>query len=590
VSEDVQAHLAGFRPGSLVAGYRLEAQVGAGGMAVVFRARDERLGRLVALKFLAPALTADGTLRRRFIAEARAAAVVDDPHIIPVYEAGEAGGVLFIAMRFVGGGDLGQVLRREGALPPGRAAAFISPVASALDAAHGAGLVHRDVKPANVLVDTRPGRPDHVYLSDFGISKGAMSSAGLTGAGRVIGTAGYMAPEQIRGDSVDGRADQYALACVAYQLLTASMPFERDAEIAVVYAHLSEPPPALGSRRPGLPAAADWVVARAMAKIPEQRYGSCLDFADALREALGLPPYESRGSDSAPDRAAPEIDPSPFGFSRLAGNGRAAIPADQAAASTLDRMPGGGSLHAAGVPADAPAGSATARAASLSAGKSATAGQPGEPSPGTARSADAANVLTVGPASTVRSEPRHGRGRPGPGRRRWPIMTAALVVLVAVFVGGGYLVVQWTQREYYLGDSNGQVVIYRGISDPSKFLWLSLSHVYSQTPIPLREVPTNYQQTVTTAYATGSLSHVRQALGTISHAVQACHSQYQAQQFWVVAEDKYQAEVAKASAAAKPTTGLRNPGPEPGVGPMCQPARAFGIAPSTLSPTSPARS
>jgi PPM family protein phosphatase len=185
-----------------------------------------------------------------------------------------------------------------------------------------------------------------------------------------------------------------------------------------------------------------------------------------------------------------------------------------------------------------------------------------------------------------RAQPRRSR----PRRRRWPIMTAALAVLVAVVAVCGYEVVQWTQRQYYLGDSNGQVVIYRGISDPTTFLWLNLSHVYSQTGIPLREVPTNYQQTVTTAYATGSLSHVRQALGTISHAVQACQSQYQAQQFWVAAEDKYRAEVAKANAAHKPTTGFRNPGPEPSVGPMCQPAVAFGIAPSTLSPTTPARS
>ena len=200
----------------MVAGYRLEEQVGAGGMAVVFRARDERLGRLVALK----------VLRRRWrrtrcsgggsSPESRAAAAVDDPHIIPVYEAGEAGGVLFIAMRFVAGGDLRGVLEREGALAPGRAAAFISPVASALDAAHGAGLVHRDVKPANILVDARPGRPDHVYLSDFGLSKGAMSSASLTGAGQFLGTPDYSAPEQIQGRAVDGRADQYALACVAF--------------------------------------------------------------------------------------------------------------------------------------------------------------------------------------------------------------------------------------------------------------------------------------------------------------------------------------------------------------------------------------
>ena len=223
MSEDFPAHLAGFRAGSLLAGYRLEAQVGAGGMAVVFRARDERLGRLVALKILAPALAADGAFRRRFIAESRAAAAVDDPHIIPVYEAGEAGGVLFIAMRFVVGGDLRGVLEHEGVLAPGRAAAFISPVASALDAAHRAGLVHRDVKPANILVDARADRPSHVYLSDFGVSKGAISSVSLTGAGHFVGTPDYSAPEQIQGLAVDGRADQYALACVAYQLLTVAL-------------------------------------------------------------------------------------------------------------------------------------------------------------------------------------------------------------------------------------------------------------------------------------------------------------------------------------------------------------------------------
>ena len=225
MSEDFPAHLAGFRAGSLLAGYRLEAKVGAGGMAVVFRARDERLSRLVALKILAPALASDSAFRSRFIAESRAAAAVDDPYIIPVYEAGEADGVLFIAMRFVPGGDLRRVLEREGALPPDRAAGFISPVASALDAAHRAGLVHRDVKPANILVDAREDRPDHVYLSDFGVSK-AVSSVGLTSPGQFVGTPDYSAPEQIQGRAVDGRTDQYALACVTYQLLTGALPFE----------------------------------------------------------------------------------------------------------------------------------------------------------------------------------------------------------------------------------------------------------------------------------------------------------------------------------------------------------------------------
>jgi serine/threonine protein kinase len=307
LSEGFPAQLAGFRPGSLMAGYRLEAQVGAGGMAVVFRARDQRLGRLVALKILAPALAADGPFRQRFIAESQAAAAVDDPHILPVYEAGEADGVLFIAMRFVGGGDLRLVLEREGPLPPGRAVEFISPVAAALDAAHRAGLVHRDVKPANILVDARPDRPEHVYLSDFGVSKSAMTSVSLTGTGQFVGTPAYSAPEQIQGPVVDGRTDQYALACVAYQLLAGTPPFERHDVNALFFAHLYQPPPSLGSRRPGLPSAVDQVLARAMAKAPANRYGSCRDFADALRAALGPPPGHSQGPVESAIRGAHQV-------------------------------------------------------------------------------------------------------------------------------------------------------------------------------------------------------------------------------------------------------------------------------------------
>jgi uncharacterized protein with WD repeat len=280
-------------PGSRVAGYLLESQIGAGGMAVVFRARDERLSRMVALKILAPALAADDGFRLRFIRESRAAAAVDDPHIIPVYEAGEAEGVLFIAMRLVVGGDLRSVMHREGPLPADRAAALLSPAASALDAAHGAGLVHRDVKPANVLVDARPGRPEHVYLSDFGLSKRAAAAVGLTGSGQFMGTAEYAAPEQINGRPVDGQADQYALACVAFEALTGMAPFARPEPMAVLWAHLSEPPPSLVMLRPDLPRGVDRVLARALAKEPHHRYGSCREFMDELRTALGLAPYSS---------------------------------------------------------------------------------------------------------------------------------------------------------------------------------------------------------------------------------------------------------------------------------------------------------
>jgi serine/threonine protein kinase len=186
--------LAGLTPGAVIAGYRLDARIGAGGMAMVFRARDEGLGRTVALKILAPTLAGDGTFRERFIRESQAAAAVDHPHIIPVFGAGEADGILYLAMRYVPGGDLRSVMYREGPLPAERAAFLLSPVASALDAAHAAGLIHRDVKPANVLVDTSPGRPDHPYLSDFGLAKGATSMAGLTGTGQFLGTAGLRRP------------------------------------------------------------------------------------------------------------------------------------------------------------------------------------------------------------------------------------------------------------------------------------------------------------------------------------------------------------------------------------------------------------
>jgi predicted ATPase/class 3 adenylate cyclase len=282
---------AALSPGSQIAGYRLEEEIGAGGMAVVFRARDERLDRLVALKVLAPGLAADEDFRRRFLRECRAAAAVDDPHIIPVYEAGEAGGALFIAMRMVSGGDVRGLLRREGPLAPGRVAAIVSPVAAALDAAHGAGLVHRDVKPANMLIDARPGRPDHVYVSDFGLAKGGVGP-GLTGTGVMLGTAGYMAPEQIEGGGVDGRTDQYALGCAAFELLCGAVPFERDQDVAVIYAHLSAPPPPVAVQRPGLPPGVDEVLGRALAKTPQDRYPSCREFAEALREALGLPGYD----------------------------------------------------------------------------------------------------------------------------------------------------------------------------------------------------------------------------------------------------------------------------------------------------------
>jgi serine/threonine protein kinase len=290
-----------FAPGSRVARYLLEEQIGRGGMAVVFRAHDAGLDRRVALKILGPEVAESAGFRQRFIRESRAAAAVDDPHIIPVFEAGEADGLLFIAMRLVLGGDVGSLIRTQGPLAPARAAWIVSGVASALDAAHAYGLVHRDVKPGNMLLDARPGRPDHVYLSDFGLSKAWQASTALTGTGLFLGTVDYAAPEQIQGRAVDGRSDQYALGCAAFELLAGEPPFRQDEAVAVMYAQLSAPPPPLAGRQAGLPPAVDAVFARVLAKSPDERYGSCGEFADALRSALGLGAYESGSQDIQQD-------------------------------------------------------------------------------------------------------------------------------------------------------------------------------------------------------------------------------------------------------------------------------------------------
>src|SRR6201996_4397633 len=224
-------------PVSRIAGYVIGEQIGAGGMAVVFRGRDEVLGRLAAVKLIAPSLANDQEFRARFLRESRAAAAVDSLHIIPVYAAGEAEGLLYIATRFVAGGDLAELVRQaRGRLAPERAAALIAQVASALDAAHAAGLVHRDVKPQNILVDTVPEQPEHALLSDFGLSKVTQAAMKLTAEGQFLGTPDYSAPEQIRGGQVDGRADQYALACVAYVLLTGELPFSRSDTMATMFA------------------------------------------------------------------------------------------------------------------------------------------------------------------------------------------------------------------------------------------------------------------------------------------------------------------------------------------------------------------
>jgi serine/threonine-protein kinase len=289
-------------PGSRIGKYVLEQEIGHGGMAVVFRARDDQLGRLVALKIMAPAVASDAEFRQRFVRESKAAAAVDDPHIVPVFEAGESGGVLFIAMRYVVGGDVRSLLAREGPLSVDRVAAILVSVASALDAAHAIGLMHRDVKPGNMLLDVRTGRPDHVYLADFGLTKPTSGAVALTSTGIFLGTADYAAPEQIRGLRIDGRADQYALACAAVEMLTGQTPFPFDDVMAVLTAHISAPPPPLSARRHGLPAELDAILSRALAKSPGDRYLSCGDFSAAFQDAAGIGRNQAALAARAPDR------------------------------------------------------------------------------------------------------------------------------------------------------------------------------------------------------------------------------------------------------------------------------------------------
>ena len=259
-------------------------------MAVIYRALDIRLDRHVALKVLAPGLALDDVFRQRFIRESRAAAAVDHPHIVPIFEAGEADGILFIAMRYVPGGDVRKLLDAGGPLTAARADDIITQVASALDAAHLHGLVHRDVKPSNMLLDSTAGRGHrvHIYLADFGLSKRPLSMTGLTSIGTFLGTPSYMAPEQIEGRPVDGQADLYALACTSFEMLCGTPPFARDADMAIIWAHVSEPPPSLSARHADLPAAVDGVIAKALAKSPADRFPTCFAFAATLREALGL--------------------------------------------------------------------------------------------------------------------------------------------------------------------------------------------------------------------------------------------------------------------------------------------------------------
>ncbi len=272
-------------PGETFAGYQVQSLVGRGGMGVVYRALDLSLERPVALKLIAPEFAQDEQFRARFLREPKLAASLDHPSVVPIYEAGEWEGQLYLAMRYVEGDDLRTLLEREGKLTPEFAVGVLTQVADALDGAHRRDLVHRDVKPANILLD----EDGHAYLTDFGITK--QLGGGTTDSERLVGTLDYLAPEQIRGEQVDGRADCYALACVLYECLTGTPPFRRATEAEALWAHLQEEPSPLPEH-----SSLDRVVRQALAKDREDRYGTCTEFVDAARGALGLgaPPIVGR--------------------------------------------------------------------------------------------------------------------------------------------------------------------------------------------------------------------------------------------------------------------------------------------------------
>jgi len=320
-----------FAPGDVFVGHRIEGLAGRGGMGVVYRATQLDLDRTVALKVITPAFADEPDFRARFVAESRAAASIEHPNVLPVYSAGDHEGVLYIVMRFVDGPDLRALVRAGGGLGPDRAAHILAQVGAALDAAHGHGLVHRDVKPANILIDAQ----DHVYLTDFGLTKRLASTADPSRSGGWVGTLGYVAPEQIRGERVDARTDVYALGCVLVHALAGRPPYLRETDEATMWAHLNAPPPS-----EAVPPEFEGVVARALAKDPSDRYPSAGDLGRAALAAAG------RSGVAAPERlvargaAAPIDSTAPTRFA-------------DADAQTRPSPPGGSPALTAAEPTDA---------------------------------------------------------------------------------------------------------------------------------------------------------------------------------------------------------------------------------------------
>jgi predicted Ser/Thr protein kinase len=427
--------------GDEYAGYRVRSVLGRGGMSVVYQAENLRLSSVIALKVLAPELAADDVFRARFLEESRIAASLNHPNVIPIYDMGSQDGLLYIAMRYVSGTDLRQMIKKRGRILPATALFLLGQAARALDAAHRHGLVHRDVKPGNLLIERGDqGDPDHVYLADFGITKHAMSRSGLTSTGQFLGTIDYVAPEQIRGTSVLGLADQYSLGCVLYECLTGRVPFEKDLDAAIIWAHVEETPTMPTVLRPELPPEVDEVFRRVLSKHPDERYGSCREFVDAAGIALGIiGPGTGSALAHGTMTTGPRTGP-PSG-------GQAATPPDQFSWSDMASR-----VHPAGPavdPAAAASGAVGQSGSSQPSADQAGYGQPGYGQPGTGRPGAGQSggtrtshrrdygVAGPGePGQPAGAPPDHGGPR-GPRWYRQPRWIAALAAVVVLLAGLG---------------------------------------------------------------------------------------------------------------------------------------------------------